>query len=763
IVVLRAIRGREARLPCGQGSVFLDGLNSFVLWLKNDHDFVYRFPNEEYEHNLMNPDRVVETTCNPGSCRDQTALVLKSVTNHDAGRYRCRVHYQSAPSVDHLIELRVIDSPGPPTIYNGDEEVKGVNVGPLSVGSDLILSCRVESKDPETEVYWRRNGMMVERTHLIRSDEVRADIHLYNLSRANADTHYECLAQNSDISEPLIKSIVIKMYHENYGFEAGIPRLVDCVVIGCVPAPSISWHLGDKLLRPTSHKVVSLLPYTGHISSLRAIILPPTQESNPKPLVRQSHLQPLGQRGIPLYRLFNYTLQLQEVNEGNYTVSTLTLSPSLQESHYELSCRAHNSHMPSEVFQDKVVINVGYRPTCQIGRVERVGVVEREAETVHCIVDASPEPLQFTWTFEDSKTLYTSGTRISADRNRYSSSLTWLSRGGDIGLLQCRATNAFGEQKNPCVFNITAGGPPGVPDCDIKRNVPNHLTVHCKLGWDGGRSQKIYFELYDETGRLLRNVSDAVGSYHLKNLPEQQNFTAVYYTANIRGRSQEVKRVLQYYSDVIARQKTELERSNEIARKWMPYVETLAGLVTLCIMVIAVTLVCKIFCSRRDHEDSNPDLVPRSSNGCFHREPDITKEDRCLESTNITTNPLATRIAHLRYPHVAWFSKTTHKGLWLFVVTITFLLRRFLICASSDLALNHACLSWIKLVLKKKSTPFLNEENHPRAFPALPKREVRPLLIKNHLVPTLAFRARASVTSQVVGLGIPYWAPSVVV
>ncbi|KAH9632126.1 hypothetical protein HF086_002633 [Spodoptera exigua] len=300
IVVLRAIRGREARLPCGQGTVFLDGPSSYVLWLKDDRDFLYRFPNEEYEH-------------------------------------RCRVHYQTSPSVDHLIELRVI---GIPTVYNDDEEVKGVTVGPLSVGSDLTLSCRVQS-------------------------------------------------------------------NENYGFEAGIPRLVDCVVIGCVPAPSISWHLGDTLLRPTSHK---------------------------------------------------------EVNEGNYTVSTLTLSPSLQESHYELTCRAHNSHMPSELFQDKVVINVGYRPTCQTGRVERVGAVLREAETVHCIVDASPEPLQFTWTFEDSKTLYTSGTRISSYRNRYSSSLTWLSRDGDIGLLQCRATNAFGEQKNPCVFNITAGGPPESPE-----------------------------------------------------------------------------------------------------------------------------------------------------------------------------------------------------------------------------------------------------------------------------------------------------------
>lgn len=48
------------------------------------------------------------------------------------------------------------------------------------------------------------------------------------------------------------------------------------------------------------------------------------------------------------------------------------------------------------------------RPICLTNREETVGAVLHETETVTCVVEASPKPLQFSWTFSDSRTLYTS-------------------------------------------------------------------------------------------------------------------------------------------------------------------------------------------------------------------------------------------------------------------------------------------------------------------------------------------------------------------
>ncbi|XP_039764027.1 uncharacterized protein LOC120636557 [Pararge aegeria] len=589
VVVLRAVRGRDARLPCGQGKVFLDGPDSYVLWLKNDRDFLYRFPNEEVERRAVNRDRIFGTSCDAGACYDDTSLLLKRVSEQDSGIYRCRVHYQASPSLDYVIDVRLVDSPGIPRILNdAGKEIKRGYVGPLSLGADLTLICEVDDDQPDTLVYWRRNGIVIERAHTIRAGVLRADVRVHNATRDELDAHYECLAQNADVTEPLSASVVVKMYlpplnveirlNNNVDFEAGQPRVVDCVVVGCVPPPAITWHLGDTLLRPSVHK---------------------------------------------------------ELHDGNYTVSSLTLAPSLRDSKHDLVCRAHNSHLPTSVFEDKVTLNVGYRPICLTTREETVGAIVQEAETVTCTVEASPDPLQFSWTFADSRTLYTSVKKVAGHHNRFTSTLTWLPRDSDLGLLLCRATNPFGEQKRPCSYTIAPGSPPHAPECVVLRSYPHSIRVQCQKGWDGGRQQTIHLELLNPDGTLVHNISNVAGHFHLPDIEDDRNLTATVYASSSRGRSETKNLHLQTITPLSASVTEAVP-----VRSWTRWLEASAGLVALAAAIVAAAVCIKLIKAKRDNLELNPDLVPRSD-GSFHREPDFAREERVLGTTNITVNQLA--------------------------------------------------------------------------------------------------------------------------
>lgn len=74
------------------------------------------------------------------------------------------------------------------------------------------------SEQPETVVYWRRNGVIVERAHLAGPRVLRAVVRAHNITRNELDALYECVAQSADVSEPLSASVVVKMYRKYFKF-----------------------------------------------------------------------------------------------------------------------------------------------------------------------------------------------------------------------------------------------------------------------------------------------------------------------------------------------------------------------------------------------------------------------------------------------------------------------------------------------------------------------------------------------------------------
>ncbi|CAG9781764.1 unnamed protein product [Diatraea saccharalis] len=404
---LRAVRDYDAHLPCGLGKIFLDGPDAYVLWLKDDEKFLYRFPNEDTWQKSLNPNNIYGTSCVGNHCYDDTSLFLPQVTDKDAGKYRCRVHYQGSSSVDYVIDLKIVDPTGIPRIYNEkSEQITTPYVGPLTLGSNITLVCEVVVSTVSTET----PGIL--REHVVIMEARRDEL----------DAHYQCSASNADVTEPFTATVVVKMYlpplkveirlNNNFDFEVGQPRVVDCVVIGCVPTPTINWYLGGTLVKSTAHK---------------------------------------------------------ELHDGNYTVSSLTLTASIHDNMRQLSCRVHNAYLPT-IYEDNVTLHVGYRPRCLFTKQQTVGIVNGEAETIMCLVESAPAPVQFSWVFPDSRILYTSATRVKGRKNQFCSTLTWIPQNEDLGLLYCRAVNMYGEQRLPCAYTLTPGGTPQPPNCDLKES-----------------------------------------------------------------------------------------------------------------------------------------------------------------------------------------------------------------------------------------------------------------------------------------------------
>ncbi|CAH2985192.1 unnamed protein product [Chilo suppressalis] len=573
---LRAVRNYDARLPCGFGKIFLDGPDAYVLWLKDDEKFLYRFPNEDTWQKTLNPNNIYGTSCVGSHCYDDTSLFLPQVTDKDEGKYRCRVHYQGSSSVDYVIDLKIVDPTGVPRVYNEKgEQITTPYIGPLTLGSNITLVCEVVVSQAPTTVLWYRNGIVVKRVSTDTPGILREHVVISEARRDELDAQYQCTASNADVTEPFSATVVVKMYlpplkveirlNNNFDFEVGQPRVVDCVVIGCVPTPTINWYLGGTLVKSTAHK---------------------------------------------------------ELHDGNYTVSSLTLTASIQDNLRQLSCRVHNAYLQT-IYEDNVTLHVGYRPRCTFTKEQTVGIVNGEAETIMCLVESAPAPVQFTWVFPDSRILYTSATRVNGRKNQYCSSLTWIPQNEDLGLLYCRAVNMYGEQRLPCVYSLTLGGTPQPPNCDVEGSDDKKKIV-CQKGWDGGRTQTVHLEVLTLDGVVVHNTTDPCGNFSIPAM--DQNVTATVYSSNVRGKSAESTIDL---NSVISADSTPASNS-KAGFSWGSFVFVTSSAGAVLAACIGFCLCCRLLWRK---PGSTVEMDRQRGDGLFHREPDVTRDERPASTT----------------------------------------------------------------------------------------------------------------------------------
>nr|CAH0111307.1 unnamed protein product [Daphnia galeata] len=100
---------------------------------------------------------------------------------------------------------------------------KGVDVddiiGPFDEDATLILVCIVTGGNPTPEVTWWQEERMIDRHAEVRHSEqgvARNVLQLERLGRVDLRTKLSCHASNTQLSQPLTKSVEIELNRESY-------------------------------------------------------------------------------------------------------------------------------------------------------------------------------------------------------------------------------------------------------------------------------------------------------------------------------------------------------------------------------------------------------------------------------------------------------------------------------------------------------------------------------------------------------------------
>lgn len=99
------------------------------------------------------------------------------------------------------------------------------------------------------------------------------------------------------------------------------------------------------------------------------------------------------------------------------------------------------------------------KPICRQGQKHIYGVSRNEETKILCEVESSPPPISFRWSFNNTAEIVdVPETRIHMG-TRYLSTLAYKpATEMDYGTVMCWASNAAGQQTDPCVFHIIAAG-----------------------------------------------------------------------------------------------------------------------------------------------------------------------------------------------------------------------------------------------------------------------------------------------------------------
>ncbi|XP_050731413.1 hemicentin-1-like isoform X2 [Eriocheir sinensis] len=570
-------------------------------------------------------------------------LELFPVLDSDQESYRCRVDYLLSPTKNTIVNFTVIIPPKKPQIYNASNylivgQSDASIIGPYNEGEQLDLICKVTGGRPTPTVVWLVNEE-VWRAQVTEDAPgvISAALTVQQLTRRHLHAVFECRAFNFNGSLPASATATLDMNFRPLNvtilstpdyLSAGTEYELVCQSWGSRPSAIISWWKGgttalkDAVMTtsPDRNVTTSILNYRAemtdsgkHITcrALNQHILLSAQEDNLrlniyyKPVVTLQMGNNLNPDNIkegddvyfechinanPTVRLVSWfhngdPVEHRATKGVLIQNQTLVLQGLAKDAAGFYTCTAVNSE--GEGTSQPVVLSVKYKPYCRRHSKTIYGTALHEPASVTCEVEASPGPVTFRWTFNNtSEHLPISASAVTSQD--FVSVASYAPKSHlDYGTLLCWAFNDIGEQSVPCAFAIIPAGHPDPPkNCSIANQTTETIEVECVAGFDGGLPQTFYMEVYDSNTMVLhRNMSNREPLFLLTSLKPGLAFLMVTYAANAKGRSEAAK--LETFTLKVAEKRT----GPPALLEFTPFLGIVLGVVLAIFLIVIVIIV----------------------------------------------------------------------------------------------------------------------------------------------------------------------------
>ncbi|XP_055324550.1 B-cell receptor CD22 [Sitodiplosis mosellana] len=508
--VVWAVKGKDVDLPCDIATTVPGDYPKLILWFKDTTGIpLYSIDSRERNvkfgtHSAIASDLGERLFFAIDDNNSKNArLQIKNVQDTDGGVYRCRVDFFNSATRNSRINLTLVVPPDEPRIFDTHGKEISTLAGPFREGQEFFLSCQVNGGNPPPKVSWWRSDVEIPGTshQSIVTGAVVNNILMRAVPRDYYATKLTCKAQGTTLIDPVEKEVTVqlhlkplrvKLVSSNEILTAGVKSPLRCEAWGSAPPAKIAWFLD----------------------------------------------------GIPIINA-DITSHSDSSDEGgNKTISIVTLTVAPENNDAELVCRASNPWFPSDIIEDKRIINVAYAPSVSVHLANEEPIpsrliirAERDNVTLKCRADANPpvDSSSFGW--------YKNGMRMSGE-NTETLHLTNLER-QNIGEYSCSSRNDLGENHSSTITLRVQYAPrckPGTEQSSMGSINMHSIDVRCEV--DADPAENIRFSwTYNNT----RNVSPVLNSRITSNglvstmtylAPSDSELTLACWASNAVGRQE---------------------------------------------------------------------------------------------------------------------------------------------------------------------------------------------------------------------------------